>query len=117
MTKDARDHGLIALQIGRGRNVVGTIELTTPDPAWRQRQAAVGAEVSFEPVWQVQLLSTSTQTPDNPYGRVTGGMLVVRGSLKMAHLRLISEKDVFGYEFFDAELFGPRCPGQTRSAL
>ena len=89
-------------------SVDGTIELTTPDPAWRQRQAAIGATISFEPAWQVKLVSASIEQYD-----ALGGMLVVRGSLKTAHLRLISEDDVFGHEFFDAELFGPRCPGQT----
>lgn len=96
-------------------SVDGAIELTTPDPAWRQRQAAIGVEVSFKSVWQVKLLSASTQTGNNQYGLVTGGMLVVRGSVKKAVLRLISEEDVFGYEFFDVEHFGPRGPGQTEA--
>ena len=42
-------------------------------------------------------------------------MLVLRGSLKTAYLHLISEENVFGYEFFDAELFGPRCLDQTQA--
>ncbi|KAK0512844.1 hypothetical protein JMJ35_004861 [Cladonia borealis] len=97
-------------------SVDGTIELTTPDPAWRQRQAAIRAKVSFEPAWQVKLVSASTEKTAN-YGMVTGGMLVVTGSFKTAQLRLISEEDVFGYEFFDAELFGPCFTGQTEAPL
>jgi len=96
-------------------SVDGIIEMTTPDPAWRQRQAAIGAEVTFEPDWQVTLRIANTvkMSPYYQYGNVTGGMLVLRGSLKTAHLQKISEEDVFGYEFFDAELYGPRCLGRT----
>lgn len=88
--------------------------MSTPDPAWRQRQAAIGAEITFEPDWQVTLgIVNTVKTPYNQYGNVMGGMLVLRGSLKTAHLQKISEEDVFGYKFFDAQLYGPRYPGGT----
>ena len=87
--------------------------MSTPDPTWRQRQAALGPDVTFELDWQVTLISTNVVLQScNPYGSVTDGMLMLRGCFKTAHLQKISEEDVFGCEFFDAELYGLRCPGR-----
>jgi Heterokaryon incompatibility protein (HET) len=96
----------------------GRIEMSTPDPSWRHRISQPILSVNYEPVWpaKVKIISATAEAPYQPYGQVTGGFLTVRGILKKTEMRIITEDDIFAYEFFDAEIYGSRGSGNGVSS-
>jgi Heterokaryon incompatibility protein (HET) len=91
-------------------NVDGRIEMSTPDPWWRQKIFNQQLTMTFAPVLpaDVKILNVYTQLAEPalaPYGSVTGGELLLRGRLFQARVSIIAEDNIFAYQFFDAELY------------
>jgi hypothetical protein len=101
-------------------SVSGQIEMSTSDPTWRHKISRPTLNVSFERVRpskvSIDQVKTEKADPSSaPYGAVTNGKLVVRGSLKKARMRWIDKEDAFAYQFFDGELHGKKNDHDTRS--
>jgi hypothetical protein len=92
-------------------SVEAQIEMSTPDPSWKHKISRPVLKVSFDLVrpLKVSIIQIRTDKADPlsaPYGAVTNGRLVIRGSLKVARFDRVGKEENFAHQFFDGRIYG-----------